>query len=108
MPGKCVDSALTWLGVSKLKSASNQTMITYRCLYPGCDVVSKKLGNINNHFRTHDKIRPYQCHVCKSKDFTQLANLRRHYMSQHPHDQMNLKPRSDLRAKLRQALEITQ
>ena len=94
--GRQANGPSEWLGVIKQKSRANQTLITYQCLFPGCDMVSKKLGNISNHFRTHDKCRPYRCHLCRDKTFTQLTNLKRHCHSLHPGQIVDLRPQVDL------------
>ena len=59
---------------------------------------SKKLSNMNQHFRTHDGQKPYHCHLCDMK-YTQSGNLQYHYVKTHPGQDQRLKAKVDINIK---------
>lgn len=61
------------------------------CRVNGCNKVFTKSCNMKDHFRTHDGRKPYMCHLCNSS-YTQAGNLKKHYLRDHPNEDMQLLP----------------
>jgi len=58
-------------------SAPAATHLTY-CPWPGCNKAFTRLYNVNSHYRTHTKERPFGCGVC-GQLFARGHDLKRHW-----------------------------
>jgi len=89
----CIRPNNHWLRVSQaISTETGHSRVVYSCGFPGCNISTQKIGNINHHFRKHDKLKPYRCHICLEKGYTQVGNLKKHYQQMHPNSQQQLKP----------------